>query len=124
LIVVAGFFTIFLGDLNNEAANNQAQALAEIPILPLFFAMSLVAIAEEIFFRGALQPIFGNLITTFVFALVHTQSLLSPLIIVLFGLSYMLGVLRDRYSTTAAIIAHFCYNMIQLLLQIAVTTGT
>ena len=124
LIIVAGILSFFIGDLNNEAASNQAEALAAIPLIPLFFATTLVAIAEEIFFRGALQPVFGNLITTLVFAFLHTQSLLSPLIIVLIGLSYMLGILRDRYSTTAAIIAHFCYNMIQLLLQIAVTTGT
>jgi len=122
LIIVGVVFAIILGDLNNEAANNQAESLAAIPIIPLFLSISLIAIAEEIFFRGALQPVFGNAITTAVFAIMHTQSILSPLIVVLIGLSYMLGWLRERQSTTAAIIAHFCYNMIQLLLQIAIAT--
>ncbi len=68
------------------------------------------ALGEEIAFRGALQPIFGLWPTAIFFALVHIQYTLTPatLIIVVVGLGF--GWLRQRYNTTAAIVAHFLYD--------------
>lgn len=85
--------------------------------LPLVLVVSLsAAIGEEIFFRGALQPIFGLVPTSLFFALVHTQYTLTPASIWIVVVALVFGWLRQRTSTTAAMIAHFVYNFIPLLL--------
>lgn len=98
----------------SEANEVLTQALATLPMALL--VATTAAIGEELLFRGALQPVFGNILVSIVFALLHTQNLLSLGVIFLFMVSYVLGWLRDRHSTTAAIIAHFLYNFIQLAL--------
>ncbi|MBK8021399.1 MAG: CPBP family intramembrane metalloprotease [Chloroflexi bacterium] len=70
----------------------------------------LVAFGEETFFRGALQPVFGNLLTSVFFLILHTQYTLTPASLLLFLVSLALGWLRNRHSTTAAFVAHFVYN--------------
>ena len=85
--------------------------------LPLVLVVSLsAAIGEEIFFRGALQPIFGLVPTSLFFALIHTQYALTPASVWIIVVALVFGWLRRRTSTTAAIIAHFVYNFIPLLL--------
>jgi len=97
-----------------------SEALAQaFDTLPAAFALSLaVAIGEEIFFRGALQPVFGLGITSIFFALLHTQYTLTPASATIVVVAVALGILRQRQSTTAAVIAHFVYNFIQLSLAI------
>ena len=85
--------------------------------LPLVLVVSLsAAIGEEIFFRGALQPVFGLVPTSLFFALVHTQYTLTPASVWIIVVALALGLLRQRVGTTAAIVAHFVYNFIPLLL--------
>lgn len=112
--------TLAGGSLEEANAANTAltRAFATIPLALLISACA--AIGEEILFRGALQPIFGNVLVSIVFALLHTQALFSIGIVFLFAVSMILGWLRNRVGTTAAIIAHFVYNFVQLLLAIAV----
>jgi membrane protease YdiL (CAAX protease family) len=95
------------------------QISAAFGSLPLAFGVALsVAIGEEIFFRGAFQPVFGNLLTSIFFAIIHTQYALTPATAIIFVVSLLLGWLRQRYSTSSAIIAHFLYNFIQLALAV------
>lgn len=120
--IVALFFSAEQLEAQNEAAQSLAQAFSTLP-LALLLASS-AAVGEEIFFRGALQPVFGNLLTSIFFALMHTQVLLSPGVILIFIVSLGLGWLRERFSTTAAVIGHFVYNFIQLLLlSLAMSMG-
>jgi membrane protease YdiL (CAAX protease family) len=87
--------------------------------LPLAFALSLAAaLSEEILFRGALQPIFGLIPTSLFFALIHVQYTLTPATLIIFVVGLGLGWVRQRQSTSAAIIAHFVYNFVQLALAI------
>ena len=87
--------------------------------LPLAFALSLsAAVGEEILFRGAIQPILGLFWTSLLFALVHVQYSLTPATVIIFVVALGLGLLRQRQSTSASIIAHFTYNFIQLALAI------
>ena len=106
----------------NQAAESFSQAFSTIPLALILSASA--AISEEILFRGALQPIFGNLPVSVFFALMHTQNLLSPSVLLIFVVSLALGWLRERQSTTAAIIGHFVYNFVQLLLLILVSNST
>jgi membrane protease YdiL (CAAX protease family) len=97
--------------------------------IPLAFILSLAAaVSEEILFRGALQPVFGLVATSIFFALLHVQYSLTPATIIIFVVGLGLGLLRQRQSTSASIIAHFVYNFVQLALAIlaagALGTGT
>jgi membrane protease YdiL (CAAX protease family) len=89
--------------------------------LPMAFILSLsAAVSEEILFRGALQPVFGLLISSVLFTLLHVQYALSIGTVIILIVSLGLGWLRQRQGTTAAIIAHFVYNFVQLALAILV----
>jgi membrane protease YdiL (CAAX protease family) len=103
-----------------EAQTTASRALLEaFNTLPLAFIISLlVAFGEEIFFRGALQPVFGIWLTSLYFALLHNQYTLTPASVAIFLVALVLAVLRQRQSTTATIIAHFLYNFIQFALAI------
>ncbi|HVU11168.1 MAG TPA: type II CAAX endopeptidase family protein, partial [Phototrophicaceae bacterium] len=99
------------------------QLAASINSLPLALVISaVVAIGEEIFFRGALQPVFGIWLTSLFFSVLHTQYTLTPATLLIFVTSMGLGWLRQRYSTTASIIGHFFYNFIQLALALLGTS--
>ncbi len=76
----------------------------------------LAGTGEEILFRGALQPVFGLSVTALVFTMVHVQYGLSPATLILFFVSLSLGLVRKRYSTTTAIIAHATYDFAPFLL--------
>lgn len=77
-------------------------------ILTLGFA---AAIGEETLFRGALQPRFGLVLTTVLFALMHSNYgiSLSTLIVFLVGLA--LGIVRMRFNTSTAMVVHATYNI-------------
>ncbi len=103
-------------EAQTAAASQLAQAFGT---LPAALVLSLaVAVGEEVFFRGALQPIFGIGPTSVFFTLLHTQYTLTPATIGIFFVSLGMGWLRQRCSTSAAIIAHFVYNFVQLALAI------
>lgn len=67
-------------------------------------------IGEEAVFRGAMQPRFGLLLTSFLFALVHGQYGLSLATLVVLLLGLVLGLVRDRTNTTTAMLTHAVYN--------------
>ncbi len=69
------------------------------------------ALGEETIFRGALQPRFGLILTTVLFALLHSQYGLSVATLIVFGVGLALGLLRLRYNTSTSMAAHAVYNM-------------
>lgn len=72
---------------------------------------------EEALFRGALQPRYGIVLVSIVFALLHApQYGLNLSVLGLFGVSVLLGIVRNRYGTTAAMITHATYNAIGVLM--------
>lgn len=75
-------------------------------------------LGEELLFRGALQPVFGILPTSIVFAVSHVQYGLTPATLVVFLLSVVLGIIRKRSNTTVAILVHAGYNFILGLLSL------
>ena len=79
--------------------------------LPGILTIGLAAaIGEETLFRGAIQPRFGLLLTSAMFALVHSNYGISFATLVVFILGLVLGVLRRRYNTTTSMITHATYN--------------
>jgi len=89
-----------------------------------FILAVITGVSEEILFRGALQPVFGLLISSLFFTILHIQYALTPATLILFVVSLGFGWLRQHASTTASIIAHSTYNFIPFLLfSLATQTG-
>lgn len=104
-----------------QAAEQFARSLNTLP-LALLVSFS-AALGEEVLIRGALQPIFGIGLSSAFFTLLHTQYLGTPTMLLIFGISVGLGLVRRQYSTTAAIIAHFVYNGIPFVLLLLLGLG-
>jgi len=81
------------------------------------FAVGVTAgLSEEMLFRGAVQPRFGILLTNLLFAVVHIQYGLSPVLLEIFVIGLILGWLRNRSGLVACIVVHAAYNFLNLLL--------
>lgn len=69
-------------------------------------------IAEELLFRGALQPRLGIPWVAVVFALTHSQYGLSVSVVAVFVLALGLGLIRRYANTTTSMICHIAYNTV------------
>ena len=120
LILVGGLIwtTLSSPELVDEQtiASEQIFETYSVTLLAGLLLAATSAIGEEVLFRGALQPIFGLAATSVIFMLMHPQYFFTPAMLLIFGVGLGLGWLRQRYSTTAAMIAHFIYNLIPFLL--------
>lgn len=83
-----------------------------------FLLAAAAGVGEELLFRGALQPIFGLIPTSLIFAVSHVQYGLTPATLAIFLLSLILGIIRKRSNTTVAIFVHAGYNFILGLLSL------
>jgi membrane protease YdiL (CAAX protease family) len=102
-----------------SAAQNLNMAFSTIPLA--FVLASSAAFGEEIWIRGGLQPVFGIGVSSVFFAILHIQVAFTPGTLLILVVSLGLGWLRQRHSTVAAIVAHFCFNFVQLaILALAV----
>lgn len=120
LQVVIGIIWALLADPETFAQQNAAAeqifaAYSGSIFLGLLLALS-AGFGEEILFRGALQPVFGILLTSLFFMLLHSQYTFTPAAIIIFLVSAGFGRLRARESTSAAIIAHILYNFIPFVI--------
>lgn len=125
LIFVAAVSMVWMGVVSEETYEEQteaSEALAEsVSSLGIAFLLAATAaIAEEIAFRGALQPVIGFWPTAIAFALTHAQYTLTPATLIILVVAIAFGWIRNRYSTTAAILTHFLYNFIPLALSLSV----
>ncbi len=103
------------------AASQQLfQAFSGSLIFGVILAL-LTGISEEILFRGALQPIFGLITTSFFFTVIHIQYTLTPAILILFIITLGFGWARNYISTTTSVIAHAIYNFIPILLYTVIS---
>lgn len=85
------------------------------PLAALAVGLS-AGIGEELLFRGALQPRFGIVLTSLLFAVGHAHYGLSPAMAEVFVVGLVLGLVRRRINTTACIAIHAGYNFLDLLL--------
>ncbi|MFO7320508.1 MAG: CPBP family intramembrane glutamic endopeptidase [Chloroflexota bacterium] len=124
-IVVAMIWALFVSPETFAEQTAAAQRLGQaINSLPLLLVVSLWApIGEEVFFRGAMQPVFGIVPTSLFFALIHTQYALTPASVWIVVVAIVLGFLRERTSTTATIVAHFVYNFVPLALLLLTSSS-
>ena len=73
--------------------------------------------AEEILFRGALQPRLGLLLTAFAFGIIHSQYGIGFALLSVGVVGLVLGLYRQRVNTTACILIHSLYNLTLFLLS-------
>ncbi|HOG45049.1 MAG TPA: type II CAAX endopeptidase family protein [Anaerolineae bacterium] len=83
-------------------------------------AAALVALAsgtaEELLFRGALQPRLGLVLTALTFGVLHLQYGVTWALLSIGVIGLVLGLYRQRLNTTACILVHATYNLILFLL--------
>jgi uncharacterized protein len=120
------FIQLIQGVLSPESFEEQSEAAQQITLavssLPIVLILSIcAAIGEETLIRGALQPVLGIIVSGVFFTLLHSQYLGTPFMLLIFGVSVAFAWLRQRYSTTASIIAHFTYNFVPLFLLLLAT---
>ncbi len=126
LVVFQALAGLIWALINPEQAelleNVNSLLLGDIDTIGEWFLLALAAgLGEELLFRGALQPVLGLGFTAVLFGLVHVQYGFSPIILVLIILAVILGIVRQRYSTTLAILIHFGYNFTLGLLALLAT---
>ncbi len=101
-----------------EATEERSREAIIVLLTIGFIRAACAGIGEELLYRGALQPIFGLVPTAIYFMLAHGQYFGNiGMVSVLCG-GLILGVLRNRQSTVAAIIAHTGYNFILVVLRV------
>ncbi|HKT84118.1 MAG TPA: type II CAAX endopeptidase family protein, partial [Solirubrobacterales bacterium] len=93
----------------NSATN---RIFGQLLVDPVGIATIAIAagVCEEILFRGALQPRFGILATSLLFAAVHTQYGLSFDALAVLVLAFGLGLIRKYLNTTTSVICHTLYD--------------
>ena len=116
LIVMSGCFSMMLALLSPStttdvnAFNQLLLSGVQGPLSVLAFGL-FTGVAEEVLYRGALQPAFGLWLTSIIFALSHVQYL-NPALLLIFLLALALGWIRNRWGTTTAALVHAAYNTI------------
>jgi len=95
------------GGINEKLFKNRS-------ILDIFFIALIVAIAEEFLFRGVIQTVFGYVIASIVFALVHFRYLKKPVLLVsILLLSFYIGYLFELTGNLlVTMIAHFTIDFL------------
>ncbi len=74
-------------------------------------------IGEELFFRGLIQPAFGIWPGAILFALIHIHYGPSVLLLQILFLGLAFGLIRNRWNTTAAMVAHATFDILALSLS-------
>jgi membrane protease YdiL (CAAX protease family) len=117
---LAGILTAaFQPDFNEEIDQSTEDITANVNnvVGAVFFGLG-AGLSEETLLRGALQPRYGIWVTSFLFALLHSQYGISFILGGVFGMGLVLGYLRKRFNTTTAIITHAIFNTIVVLVGI------
>jgi membrane protease YdiL (CAAX protease family) len=124
LVIIAFIFvaiggiatTIFQPDVSREIDRITEEITSDVqnPIGAVFFGLGAGA-GEELLLRGAIQPKFGLLTTSILFAFLHSQYGISFVLLGIFAVGILLGLERKYLGTTAAIITHAIFNTIAVL---------
>lgn len=126
LAVIGGFVVMGIGgvltqwlqpDFNNEIQQTTEEITKNVNSVAgaVFFGLGAGA-SEETLLRGAIQPRYGIWVTSLLFALLHSQYGISFVLAGVFCMGVILGLLRNRINTTAAILTHAVFNTIVVLI--------
>jgi len=119
-LVVNGFAGVLTEIFQPSTSEDIQQGLEDLtgefqsPLGAVAIGVS-AGVGEELFFRGALQPKFGIILTSVCFALLHANYGLSFVTLGVFGMALIFGFMRMRYGTVAAMITHGLVNFVAVL---------
>jgi len=91
------------------------QILGTITLVTAIIYSLGAGIGEEILFRGAAQPMFGIILTSVLFAVMHIQYFDLLSMSMLFTISVILGYERRFAGTVGCMITHALYDLILFL---------
>lgn len=101
------------GGINKKIFKNSS-------IMEIFFIALVVAVSEELLFRGVIHTTFGYVVASLLFSLVHIRYLYKPLllasiIVLSFFIGYLYEVTQNLLVTiTAHFFIDFCLGLIIL----------
>ena len=117
--LISGILMLIFGQELTDASSFNQQIIQQLPGIGGILLMGLLTgVGEEFLFRGALQPVLGIWLTSFLFALSHIQYL-NPAILVIFVLGLFLGYSRNKWGLLTAVWTHAVYNSLVALLVLA-----
>jgi membrane protease YdiL (CAAX protease family) len=93
------------------------ERLMSVALSPIgaLVAASAAGVGEELMMRGVLQPRFGWLLPNLAFTAAHALQYNLDALIGVFVLGAVLALVRARWSTSEAIIAHVLYDLVLFL---------
>lgn len=97
--------------------NEFVKLLGPLRITQIVCLAVVSSVAEEVFFRGALQPSLGLVVTSILFGLLHfgPRSVFIPWTIMAIAMGFALGLLADwSGGLLASVICHFTINALNL----------
>lgn len=95
------------GGINEKLFKSQS-------IFSIFIIAAVVAIAEELLFRGVIQTTFGYIFASSLFALIHIRYLKKPILLLsIIAISFYIGYLFEiTQNLNVTITAHFIIDFI------------
>lgn len=112
----------FQPELSDEITENLGRMTEEIETGRGALLLGVTSGAgEEVLVRGAIQPRFGVLFTSILFAVLHAQYGLSFVTAGVFVTGIVLGLERKYLNTTCCIITHSLYNTTAVALTLVIT---
>ncbi|WP_306345323.1 CPBP family intramembrane glutamic endopeptidase [Ornithinibacillus bavariensis] len=94
------------------------RVFSNLSIPKIILLTMLIAIAEEVLFRGIIQTTFGFIFASLLFAVVHVRYLKKPVLLASIVLvSFLLGLLYEiTENLLVTIVAHFTVDVLSGLL--------
>jgi membrane protease YdiL (CAAX protease family) len=117
LLVLSYFFEDWFASFR-ELKTQLVRLLGPISVPVALYLAVLTAFGEELFFRGALQPFAGLVLTSVLFGLLHMgqNAKISAWSVWALIAGFLLGWMRDETgSLWPPIVAHFGVNAVSLL---------
>lgn len=104
----------YLSEEHYDDGGINKKLFKEAPVNHIFLIALLVAVAEEILFRGVIQTVFGVYIASFLFAFVHFRYLKKPaLFLSVIILSFSLGfIYKWTENLLVPIAMHFTIDFV------------
>lgn len=95
------------GGINEKVFKNET-------VLSIFFIALIVAISEELLFRGVIQTTFGYIFASSLFAVIHYRYLRKPLLFILVVfISFLIGFLFEiTGNLLVTIVFHFIVDFL------------
>lgn len=117
-VLATALMQIFQPDLVEDLQDTLVSLPGDMNVLLAATLIGLTAaFGEEILMRGGIQPRFGIIFTSLVFALLHVQYGLTFAMVGVFFAGVVFGLERKYINTSAAIITHAIYNFIAVMLN-------